>query len=303
MASVVLQRRPKTRKGKKALQEKAPQLNEVVKEALFLRGGKCSEVVKSVMRDLYNIKKPHAIMFSRKNQIRPFEDVSSLEFFATKTACGLFVFGSHTKKRPHNLIMGRFFDNQVLDMFEFAIRNCKTAQSFQSNIQMDMGHKPCLVFQGEGFAQNVTGSVIRNFFLDFLRGVDATSINLKGLSSVIILSSKDGKEINFRHYAVCLKKSGQKQPRVELEEIGPRFDMVIRRTRLAGDELRSISLKQPKDTDKKPKNKRANPYGETEGTVHVQQQDLSTIALKKMKGLRKKKQKVEQDHHPTDFEK
>ena len=82
---------------------------------------------------------------------------------------------------------------------------------------MDMGHKPCLVFQGEGFAQNVTGSVIRNFFLDFLRGVDATSINLKGLSSVIILSSKDGKEINFRHYAVCLKKSGQKVCAMEMD--------------------------------------------------------------------------------------
>ena len=43
-----------------------------------------------------------------------------------------------------------------------------------------------------------------------------------------------------------LKKSGLKTPRVELEEIGPSLDLVVRRTRLASEELYKQALKRPK---------------------------------------------------------
>lgn len=36
---------------------------------------------------------------------------------------------------------------------------------------------------------------------------------------------------------VQLKKSGQKSPRVEIEEIGPRMDLKIRRNKIASDDL------------------------------------------------------------------
>ena len=49
--------------------------------------------------------KPNAKMLSRKNEIRPFEDATSLEFLMDKNDCALFAFGNHSKKRPQNLIM------------------------------------------------------------------------------------------------------------------------------------------------------------------------------------------------------
>lgn len=43
-----------------------------------------------------------------------------------------------------------------------------------------------------------------------------------------------------------LKKSGCRTPRIELEEIGPSFDFVLRRSHLASDDLYKLAHKQPK---------------------------------------------------------
>ena len=69
---------------------------------------------------------------TKKNDIRPFEDINSLEFFSKKNDCSLFMVGSHSKKRPQNLIMGRFFNYQLLDMVEFGVLDYKSMESFKS---------------------------------------------------------------------------------------------------------------------------------------------------------------------------
>lgn len=43
-----------------------------------------------------------------------------------------------------------------------------------------------------------------------------------------------------------LKKSGCRTPRIELEEIGPSLDLVLRRTHLASDDLYKLAHRQPK---------------------------------------------------------
>ena len=47
-------------------------------------------------------------------------------------------------------------------------------------------------------------------------------------------------------FSICLKKSGSKIPRVELEEMGPSLDLVLRRTQLAAPDLLKTALKRPK---------------------------------------------------------
>ena len=41
------------------------------------------------------------------------------------------MFGFNSKKRPNSLIMGRFFDNQVTDMFEFGMENFISMEDFK----------------------------------------------------------------------------------------------------------------------------------------------------------------------------
>ena len=69
---------------------------------------------------------------TKKNEIRPFEDINSLEFLSQKNDCSLFMVGSHSKKRPHNLIMGRMFNYQLLDMIELGVLDYKSIESFKS---------------------------------------------------------------------------------------------------------------------------------------------------------------------------
>ena len=77
------------------------------------------------------LKKPNAISFSKQNTVRPFEDTSSLEFWANKNDASMFVVAQSTKKRPDGLTFVRMFDNRVLDMIEVGIDNFVSMENFK----------------------------------------------------------------------------------------------------------------------------------------------------------------------------
>ena len=77
------------------------------------------------------LKRPNVISFSKKNAVRPFEDASSLEFWANKNDASLFVIGQSTKKRPDGLTFVRMFDSRVLDMVEVGVDNFVSMTEFK----------------------------------------------------------------------------------------------------------------------------------------------------------------------------
>jgi len=254
---------------------------------MLIRGGKTSELITQAMKDIYVLKKPLACLFQRKNILRPFEDQVSLEFFSQKNDTSLMLFGSHSKKRPHNLVFGIFYDAHILDMVEFGVENYKPLQDFKAT-KVTSGTKPCLLFSGEEFETNLEMKRVKSLMIDFWRGDDTSNVRLQGLEHVIQFTVCDGK-IYFRSYRTKLKKSGLKTPRVELEEIGPSFDLVLRRTRLASEELYKQALKRPKFVKpKKIKNISHDVFGEKAGRIHMQTQDMDKLQTRKMKGLKRK---------------
>ena len=118
----------KTQKGKRALEEREPKAIENTKTALFVRGANCSDLVMKCMKDLSSLKKPFTVSYNQKNDIRPFEDLTKLEFHCKKNDSSLFMLGNHNKKRPHNLILGRMYDYNLLDMIELGVENFKSLQ-------------------------------------------------------------------------------------------------------------------------------------------------------------------------------
>uniref|UniRef100_A0A8C0UWC1 Ribosome production factor 2 homolog n=1 Tax=Cyanistes caeruleus TaxID=156563 RepID=A0A8C0UWC1_CYACU len=236
--------KPKTKRAKRFLEKREPKLNENTKNAMLIKGGNANLTVAEVLKDIYAVKKPFAVLYKRKNITRPFEDQTSLEFFSKKSDCSLFLFGSHNKKRPNNLIIGRMFDYHVLDMIELGIEKFVSLKEIK-NSKCPEGTKPMLIFAGDAFDVNEEYRRLKSLLIDFFRGPTVPSIRLAGLECVLHFTAVDGK-IYMRSYKVLLKKSGCKIPRIELEEMGPSLDLVMRRTHLASDDLFKLSLKQPK---------------------------------------------------------
>lgn len=280
--------KPKTKRSKRFLESRAPKLSEDLKSAMIMRGGNTSETVTQALKDMYALKKPNAVLYKKKNITRPFEDSTSLEFFSKKTDCSLFLFGSHNKKRPNNLIFGRLFDFHVLDMIELGIEKCVSMKEFKTG-KCPEGTKPMLVFAGEAFQTDTEHKRLKSLLIDFFRGPTVTAVRLAGLEHVLHFTAIDGK-IYMRSYKCMLKKSGCRTPRMELEEMGPSFDFVLRRTHLASEQLFHLAHRQPKALKpKKKKNISHDAFGTKFGRVHMQKQDLSKLQTRKMKGLRKRR--------------
>ncbi|XP_071954924.1 ribosome production factor 2 homolog [Antedon mediterranea] len=278
--------KPKNQQTKRALEQRAPKLIENTKTAMFVRGGRTSEQVTQVLKELCMLKKPHAVMFKRKNIMRPFDDQTSLEFFSNMNDASLFLFGSHSKKRPNNLVFGRTFNNHILDMIEFEIQSFHSLKMFK-NLKVTEGAKPCLVFAGELFENDAEHKRLKSLFIDFFHGETISNIRLAGLEHVISFTAIANK-ISMRGYRTILKKSGCKTPRVELEEIGPSLDLIFRRTKLASDDLFKRASKQPKALKaKKKKNINVDVFGTTHGRIHMQKQDMGNLQTRKMKGLKR----------------
>lgn len=87
-----------------------------------------------------------------------------------KNECALFCFASHSKKRPHNLILGRTYDKHLLDMIEFGCSSVEGLENFKEMEKKRYGSKPCLVFVGEGWHQDLTLERVQNLFMG--RGED-----------------------------------------------------------------------------------------------------------------------------------
>lgn len=280
-------RKPKTRKGKKVLLSREPQVIESTRNMLFVDGRKCTGDVKLAMKDLHQLKKPLVKVLNRNNDITPFEDPSSLEFLTMKNDCALFVFGSTSKKRPNNLVLGRIFENEVLDMIELGIKQYMPMSEFK-NDKIGTCVKPCLVFNGPKWNQTEELRRLRSLLIDTYHKEKVDAIRLQGIEHVMSFTCTDDLTILLRSYKILLKKSGQKTPRIELTEIGPSADFSVRRTRIASEDLYKQAKKQPKQLKvTKKKNITRDGLGNTRARVHLGRQNVTKIQTRRVKGLKK----------------
>uniref|UniRef100_A0A670I0I8 Ribosome production factor 2 homolog n=1 Tax=Podarcis muralis TaxID=64176 RepID=A0A670I0I8_PODMU len=289
---------PKTKRAKRFLEKREPKLTENTKNAMLIKGGNATATITDVLKDISQ-KNPNLSVLSRKNIARPFEDQTSLEFFSKKSDCSLFLFGSHNKKRPNNLIIGRMYDYHVLDMVELGIEKFVALRDIK-NSKCPEGTKPMLIFAGDAFDISEEHRRLKSLLIDFFRGPVVPSVRLAGLEHVLHFTAIDEK-VYMRSYKVLLKKSGCKIPRIELEDMGPSLDLVMRRTHLASDDLYKLSLRQPKALKpKKKKNISHDVFGTKYGRIHMQKQDLEKLQTRKMKGLKKRpaEKKTEDGKNP-----
>ena len=343
--------KPKNARSKRALEKRESKEFEHAKTAIFVKGTKTSEKVNMALSELALLKKPDAVAFNKRNDVLPFEDASSIEFWGQKNDASLFVVGSSQKKRPDNLCWVRLFDGQVLDILEMGVLHATSMNAFKSS-KPGVGMRPLFHFSGPEFECDAEidrlaaagadpepqGAFLhlKSLLLDFYRGEELhpNHIALNGLEHVISVSVAppssgdknkgasapgendlaslyrsagvspqtsgvsavhrcDPRKIHFRVYTIKMIASGSKTPHIELEPCGPSFDFELRRRLAASADRMTQALKRPKTAEQKNtqgKGKRKNidtdDMGDMVGRVHLGRQDLSTLQVKKMKGLR-----------------
>jgi ribosome production factor 2 len=279
------------------MKEREPQVNENTKTTLFVTGNRTSALLKSAVADLAQIKQPHVQRFMKKNDIHPFEDASSLEFFSQKNDTSLLILALHSKKRPHCLTLTRTFDYRVLDILELYIdpESFRPLQSFK-NKKPSIGLKPMISFHGTVFESptETKYTLAKSLFLDLFRGQDTNEIDVEGLQYLVSVSAEEEVEgqpapkIHLRFFLIKTKRSGQKLPRVEVEEMGPRIDFTVGRERFPDPDMMKEALKKPKGTEPRTKkNIDMDIMGDKVGKIHVGKQDLSQMQTRKMKGLKR----------------
>lgn len=84
----------------------------------------------------------------------------------------LLQYGSHSKKRPNNLVIGRTYDHHVYDLVEVGIENFKGMESFNYDKKLapKEGTKPFMAFIGEGFETMVQLKHLKEVLVDLFRG-------------------------------------------------------------------------------------------------------------------------------------
>ncbi|EGD85787.2 hypothetical protein H112_06710 [Trichophyton rubrum D6] len=182
-----------------------------------------------------------------------------------------------------------------------AQKNAKSA--FQLNV--GVGMKPMILFSGTIWADETSGvfKMLKSMFLDIFKGEETEKIDVEGLQYILMVAAEEPQDsglsatnnslpaIHLRWYKIRTRRSGHKLPRVELEEVGPKFDFRIGRVREADEDTMKTAMKQgkrPQDMEKTKKNIGMDSIGDKIGRVHLGRQDLSDLQTRKMKGLKRR---------------
>jgi|Transcript_11151 ribosome production factor 2 len=319
-AKVLAGGKPAKARTQRYLKSIEPQLREGAKSTLLLKGIKCSQAMGNLLKDMRAMQAPNAKLLSKKNQIVAFDDIEgqqSLEFLSTKNDCALFALASTNKKRPNNLVMGRTFDHQILDMVELGILRYKSIQDYGGSVpKKRIGSKPLMLFLGDLWQNDSNCKKVQNLLIDFYRGDVVSKLVVSGIDHLLVFVAtqtkedhsnpnimNDSKLIVHQHTYFCkLKKNPDdptsKVPVPYLIPCGPDTTMQIRRTQFAEQDLWNLSLKQPQGLKKKKKkNRSTNIFGETVGRLHIEHQDVDKMGGRKSKALRRAEKTAKEEEN------
>ncbi|KAH8738717.1 hypothetical protein FG386_000508 [Cryptosporidium ryanae] len=291
-------------------------VNEETKRRLIIKGSKCKENIQLLLKDLVKL---FPKMYTKivggisKGELitTPWEDQIKMERLAYKHGAAMSIFANSSKKHPFRLIFTRYYDCNIMEMYEFNVLNYR---GMFSNLDLPKyGSKPIVICQGSPFESNEVYRSLRNMFLDLFSGpiIRGSKISLKGFDHLVLITayeskkeeSKDGNiiskrsesniRIDIRNYIINLGKkensdltyfySDEKliqygSPRASITQIGLKINMELTRHQVPDKSILKSALAVPSEIkSKKVKNVKTNVMGEKVGKIHIGKQDLSEL--------------------------
>ncbi|KAF1742019.1 hypothetical protein MXB_2773, partial [Myxobolus squamalis] len=110
---VKLKRKPKTRKGKKYLESLLCEPERGIKKCLILTEYGCNQTTSNFLKEIAEIKFPDSEFMKLDSKLSPFDEPEGVIRFCEKCESSLFMMGTHNKKRPNNIILGKIYLSQA----------------------------------------------------------------------------------------------------------------------------------------------------------------------------------------------
>ncbi|CAE8586885.1 unnamed protein product [Polarella glacialis] len=247
LTKVLSKRTPKTRKGRKILKLREPQIVEDAKTALVICGNKSSNDVSNMLKDLHSALQAHVGSTLRRNLL-------DMQEFNVEDFKSMTKFKASTKEAA--------VGSKPLVIFQ--------GSAFEHDEQLKRAKSLLLDFFGAGKPDQVMLSGLDQVVV--CTAVDA--MPTAGSSSSVEVSAK----IHVRRYRLLMKKSGSKLPRAEVTEIGPHMNLSLDRTKDPDKDRWKMAIKMPKAAKpKKEKNVTTKEMGKRVGKFHLGKQDFNSI--------------------------
>ena len=284
-------RKATTAKGKRILAKKEPQPIEGIKLVLFLNTTTASQLIKQALSDFNSLRKPNSVYLRQKKELHPFDQDEHLLALAERTNCGLFMTGYDSKKRPQTLLLGRVFDQNILDMFELKIIHYVPMRS--TNLPTASAC-PILLFNGELFTQDEQYIRLKNTLIDFFHGGESIPkvyfnphTDHHGPEYVMSFTALPGGKLLCHTDKIILEQSDTNNiPKVTLIPIGPHMACNIMRTKFAGESVQKQAYKKAKNiVPKKTKNVSRDALGDKYGRIYNPKQDFTQLVTRHVKAL------------------
>lgn len=289
----IILRKAKTHKGRVHISNTLPKMNEDPKICLFFNTSNSSELMRIALNEIFLTRKSFSLKMNKKNQLGcPFENHDSIEHLSLKNNACLFTFTSDTKKRPLNLAFGRLFNHKILDMFEFEVTNFIPQESFEATTIFSPNSQPIMIFSGEQFETNKVLERFKFYLMDFYKQDAISEVNITDLKRIIVFSIDENETIKIRHYQ-CKNISEYSLDKLNLEEVGPSFDLKSRRNEIASEDIYKLACKQPKLLNKENKIK-INSLLDVKAKIYTSRQNLDAASLKRYDRILGKKRKTTQ---------
>lgn len=302
-AKVLAGGKPASARTQRYLKSIEPKLREGAKSTLLLKGIKCSQAMGNLIKDMKTMQAPNAKLLTKKNQVVAFdnEGQQTLEFLCTKNDCSLFAVASTNKKRPNNLVLGRTFDHQILDMVEVGVIRYKSIHDYGGSVpKKRLGSKPLMLFLGDLWQHDSNCQKMQNLLIDLYRGDIVDKLVVSGLDHLIVFVAvthpTTNKLLIHQHTYFCRLKKDPSDPTSTIPvpyllPCGPDMAFVLRRTQFAEPDLWKASLRLPTKKKKiiglKGKNQTTNMFGEVVGRLHIEKQEVDKMGGRKSKALRR----------------
>jgi len=182
-------------KTKRLVSQKESIYTENPKKVLLVLSEKSHEMSKKVEQTMSSLQNVESVSLGKRLTLHPFEDSTTLQQLCYKNDCSLFEVYHHSKKRPENVVIGRLFNFNVLEMIEFG--HSIIQEDTNARLHSFLGSKPVVVFTGQSSCPLVQR--LQNLFLDLFGGQNLKKLSVSGLDRVLLIDIQILEEIESMH--------------------------------------------------------------------------------------------------------